>query len=438
MANNKINTIYTAENIEQYFSGKLLPEEMHAMEKAALDDAFLSDAMEGYEAMQQQPWQKQLQEAREKIAAKENNKNAVPVIVSFKWWKAAAAILIITGGISMAYFFTRSSSVSNENTAIATLQKNTVDNNLTAADSNLTVAANDVAKRVVVIKENNKPLIAQLKKATVSHNTSATGLSKKTAEAEKVALDDNQNKAADETLAYTPSAPSVSDNTSLPKVKRSESNSAVAPNNAMFTQNMSIALNNRFNATVTAADNTPLPFANVLVLNENVGTYADAKGRFKLAAADSVLNIRVRAAGYVSQVYPIKSSVTENRIVLTEQQVAAKDIVQIKNRTEAGTQPKLKRQLDTLLNVEPADGWSSYDAYLTNNVIPSSSILEKNIHGEVEVTFDVQSNGTVSNVNIAKSLCAACDEEALRVIKEGPQWKVKKGKKDKGKVKVKF
>lgn len=437
MANNKINTIYTAENIEQYFSGKLLPEEMHAMEKAALDDPFLSEAMEGYVAMQQQPWQKQLHEAREKIVAKENNKNALPVIVSLKWWKATAAILIITGGIGMAYFFTRSSSVNNENTAIVTLQKNMVDSNLTAPDSSLTVAANDAAKRVVVIKENNKPLIAQLKKATVSDTASITSLLKKTAETEKVALDDNQNKAADETLAYTPSAPAVSDNTSLPKVNRSEANGAVSANKAMVAQNMNIELNHRFDVTVTAADNTPLPFANVLVLNENVGTYADAKGRFKLVAADSILNIRIRAAGYVSQTYPIKSF-TENRIVLNEQQVAAKDIVQLNNKKMPGTMPKMKVQLDTLLNVEPADGWSNYDAYLSNNVIPSSSILEKNIHGEVEVTFDVQSNGTVSNVNIAKSLCAACDEEALRVIKEGPQWKVKKGKKDKGKIKVKF
>jgi hypothetical protein len=35
-------------------------------------------------------------------------------------------------------------------------------------------------------------------------------------------------------------------------------------------------------------------------------------------------------------------------------------------------------------------------------------------------------------------LCGACDEEALRIIKQGPQWKVKKGKKDKGTIKVKF
>ena len=39
---------YTAKDIERYHSGELSPVEMHAMEKAALDDPFLSDALEGY------------------------------------------------------------------------------------------------------------------------------------------------------------------------------------------------------------------------------------------------------------------------------------------------------------------------------------------------------------------------------------------------------
>ena len=95
-------------------------------------------------------------------------------------------------------------------------------------------------------------------------------------------------------------------------------------------------------------------------------------------------------------------------------------------------------QMDTVMDVEPQDGWSNYDTYLSNNLTPTDELRKSNIHGEVEVSFDVLSNGMASNVNIVKSLCAACDEEALRIIKAGPQWKVKKGKKEKGKVKVKF
>src|SRR5439155_18288995 len=39
---------FTAADIERYHKGLLSPEEMHAVEKAALDDPFLADALEGY------------------------------------------------------------------------------------------------------------------------------------------------------------------------------------------------------------------------------------------------------------------------------------------------------------------------------------------------------------------------------------------------------
>ena len=64
--------------------------------------------------------------------------------------------------------------------------------------------------------------------------------------------------------------------------------------------------------------------------------------------------------------------------------------------------------------------------------------LNSNQHGEVELSFDVKSNGTISNIRVNKSLGAAYDEAAKRLILEGPQWKVKKGKKSSASVKVQF
>jgi hypothetical protein len=42
------NNGFTASDIERYYSGKMSPQERHALEKAALDDPFLADALEGY------------------------------------------------------------------------------------------------------------------------------------------------------------------------------------------------------------------------------------------------------------------------------------------------------------------------------------------------------------------------------------------------------
>ena len=44
---NNINR-FTASDIEKYHKGLLSAQEKHALEKAALDDPFLADALEGY------------------------------------------------------------------------------------------------------------------------------------------------------------------------------------------------------------------------------------------------------------------------------------------------------------------------------------------------------------------------------------------------------
>lgn len=44
MNNEEKNIVFTADDIEKYFEGRLLPQQMHALEKAALNDPFLADA----------------------------------------------------------------------------------------------------------------------------------------------------------------------------------------------------------------------------------------------------------------------------------------------------------------------------------------------------------------------------------------------------------
>lgn len=440
MADNKTNIIYSAENIQQYFEGKLSPEAMHAMEKAALDDPFLTEAMEGYQEMKDRRWQEQLAAAKVAVAGKENTKKVIPLMVSFKWWKAAAAVLVIVAGIGLAYFFEHSSLNNKENNTIAAVKHDTTGETETATIALApSVTKTDSASRVVVIKDDETTLIAQVKPVhPLAAKPAAEAANRVADEQTTAALSEDKKQVADSfSIAAAPVGAATADE-DLMKARKEEYNNAKALAKKANTSNKALALNNRFSVTVTGPDNSPLPFANVLVVDENIGTYADAKGKFKLASSDSVLNIRVRAAGFIPQVYTIKSTIADNRIVLNDQQVAAKDIVQLKNKKMPGTMPKMIIQLDTLLNVEPEDGWSNYDTYLLNNVSPYASITGKNIHGEVEVIFDVHKDGTLSNMNIAKSLCAACDAEALRVIKEGPQWKVKKGKKDKVKVKVQF
>ena len=48
MAEQNAHINYSVEDIERYLKGKMSAKEMHDMEKAALQDSFLADAIEGF------------------------------------------------------------------------------------------------------------------------------------------------------------------------------------------------------------------------------------------------------------------------------------------------------------------------------------------------------------------------------------------------------
>ena len=107
-------------------------------------------------------------------------------------------------------------------------------------------------------------------------------------------------------------------------------------------------------------------------------------------------------------------------VVLSKKQAAARKI----------TEPKV----DTL---EPTIGWAKFDEYIANNITAPEELKTKQmLSREVELVFDVNSNGDPVNITVAKSLCASCDQEAIRLLREGPKWKKKKNRK--GKVTIRF
>ena len=84
----------------------------------------------------------------------------------------------------------------------------------------------------------------------------------------------------------------------------------------------------------------------------------------------------------------------------------------------------------------PVIGLSAYIRYLDNNKKISRKAID--IHGEVTVSFIVSENGTLSDYKVEKSLSKQTDDEAVRLIKEGPPWKVFKNAQAKATITIKF
>jgi len=60
--------------------------------------------------------------------------------------------------------------------------------------------------------------------------------------------------------------------------------------------------------------------------------------------------------------------------------------------------------------------------YLNNNIKYPQMARESGIQGRVFVTFVVEKNGTVTDVRVLRGIGGGCDEEAIRVIKNMPNW----------------
>ncbi|MES2004236.1 MAG: hypothetical protein V4450_06930 [Bacteroidota bacterium] len=87
--------IYTAEDIQQYFQGNLSPAEMHEMEKAAIQDPFLADAMEGYAEIDPAIVQKKLNEIHSALYGEQFITLAESKRKPRQWMIAASIILLM-------------------------------------------------------------------------------------------------------------------------------------------------------------------------------------------------------------------------------------------------------------------------------------------------------------------------------------------------------
>ena len=66
--------------------------------------------------------------------------------------------------------------------------------------------------------------------------------------------------------------------------------------------------------------------------------------------------------------------------------------------------------------------------YLQNNLKYPKDAIKQQVGGRVMVMFVVETDGTLSNVRVAKKVFPSLDSEAVRVVKTMPKWKPGKEK----------
>lgn len=476
-------THYTAADIQRYLSGGMTASEMHALEKAALEDPFLADAIEGMEtAMQvhgEAPVNTNLEELRAAIAERIKPAGRRRAMT---WWRfAAAAVVLVAAG-----FFVWNSFMKSENSTVnqvATFQKETkadtaarlqpvvTDEGYPAefqtADTDA-LADNSKKSKSRIIPEN-RSLDKELSDSRASYNYSPNN--------------NTPDPQANRLLAVKPQPPVLADGKAISLDTNVPAKVAPAPANQLDlakkadnmrsqwdlsdtshtevvgvlqgkVQGLNIVqsntkLSNVIRGRVTDNFARPIPNANLnlqtnqrdLTMGESY--FTDREGYFNIPNKQydtSALNISVAAAGYNTQQFQLNRNVAANQLNTLQLQPLNQSLNEVvvtgygaRKKTVSGK----ARDIDLLQqNAEPVYGWVGYEKYLReNNRLRNDS---SNIQGEAVVTFIVNRSGILSDFNVTGSLPQPALQEAARLVREGPSWKIKRGRKATTTVIVRF
>lgn len=114
---------------------------------------------------------------------------------------------------------------------------------------------------------------------------------------------------------------------------------------------------------------------------------------------------------------PQAELLTEKEVLEENVEDKVESVVIDDNKEEDVTKP---RDLDDL-PVFPG-GMSQLVRWLTQNLKYPESAKNEKVAGKVIVSFVVNTNGTVSDVKLVKSVDQRLDREAVRVVKMMPEW----------------
>ncbi|MBX2924610.1 MAG: carboxypeptidase-like regulatory domain-containing protein [Chitinophagaceae bacterium] len=431
--NNHIKT-YTAQDIDRYLNRQMSAAEMHALEKAALEDPFLAEAIEGYVNTPPGSVQKDI----EKLVSALDEKTATRVVsIGFKkWmWSAAAAVIILLG-VATTWYWLRPSADSPIAEQKETPATPRVEPGI-AKDSAGPATAPAGESTAIPSPTEKKAVPSPLPSATLADENAEKSPARREEDYKKTDTVKSKAQPAEKEKELE-AASKEPDNLYLKRKQTTDiprGDVAAAAAQAEDQRSVSGYFAPRiFSGKITDDKNKTLPFVNISIPNTPASTYSDAQGNFRLTSADTQLVVQLKSVGFEEKKVTLYSNVSNNMVQLMPSENSLAEItvtgygINRKKNMPAAKQVK-QEEADKEQEAEPKDGWAAYDAYMMNNSRLPDANGHSALKGTVELSFIVNKYGVLSDFRVELSSCAVCEKEAVRLIKEGPAWKLVSGDK---------
>ena len=467
-------------DIDKYLNGELSPAEMHALEKKALGDPFLADALEGAGQIQPPQFEADLRDLQHALEQRIGRKEEKKVVSLWVWSARIAAGLAVVAVASVIIF---QLSQRNEREDLSMIQdKETAPTppkeELPAASAeekplplqaptvqkpNPIVSRKDREAAPVVSEEpasgvvsGDEPLAGELEEsAQIAKTESATQSVPATKPEEKAeqyilkeqaedalvqSSDAKRKKAIQSNRAASPAL----DGLAYGNVQQPTADSTVALSKALqgraagvaVTESKVVTKSKVVTGTVTGEDGEGLPGVNVMIKGSSIGTVTDATGDYQITLQEND-KLLFTYIGYTGQEADTKKDKVDVQMDV--------DAAQLSEVVVVGYEPafdKDEERAEALELASPEGGRRAFKQYLEKNLLYPQQAIENKVEGRVTIQFTVESTGLLSDFSVIKGIGFGCDEEVMRLVRQGPKWfptkRSNEAVRDRVKVRMKF
>jgi TonB family protein len=187
-----------------------------------------------------------------------------------------------------------------------------------------------------------------------------------------------------------------------------------------------------------AEEGKALPGVNVTIKGTNLGTITDAEGYFQIPMDSLNTGLMFSFIGFESTEVTVPGFKNELNVAMQPDIAQLSEVVVV----GYGAEKKEEDEYPLVEMAYPVGGRKAFKEYLMKNLKYPDQALNNEIEGKVTIQFTIETTGRLSEFRVLKGIGYGCEEEVIRLIKEGPKWSATKRNaepiKDRVKVRMKF
>lgn len=422
------------DDIRKYHSGEMSPQEQHALEKRALNDPFLAEALEGSELISPTEFSEDIKDLSSKIEnrsqkskddlrvaasaitseGKTTNSASEPIveIKTHSRWLWPLRIAASVALVALVYFAITPLFESEKQLALQTKaeEKPQEKDRLTDTLLNQPAEPTVMTESKVDVQRSKSGKAAESIKP-VEELAAPSGVA-------VPALAD-RGEQEKEKISEDQVADVLAESQVVSEVKQPESKKEAAQVGRAKAVSPAFATNQKIvqGKVISAEDGTPLPGVNITIKGSTTGTVTDMQGNYQVISDTPDPTLVYSFIGMQTQEVQAKDQ-SELTVKLQS------DVSQLSEVVVTGYSPmKDDANHEPIVKLaEPYGGRRAYDKYLKNSLHYPQQALDNQIKGRVTVQFTVRTDGSLDEFSVVKGLGYGCDEEVIRLVKEGPKW----------------